>query len=455
MLDKKEVDVVVIGAGITGLTVAFQLIRKGLTVVVIEKQDRVGGQINSIRESGFIFESGPNTGVVSHPEVTELFQALYPDCKMDVAREEAKIRLIWKKGKFHALPAGLVAAVTTPLFSFSDKIRILFEPFRKKGTNPDESVGSLARRRLGKSFVDYAVDPFLSGVYAGDPERLITRFALPKLYNLEQNYGSFIRGAIKKASEPKSERDKLATKQVFSAEGGFDNLPASLTKAIGSENIKLSVSDIQLSQASDGWNVVLPSTNEAYHSRYIVSTIGAYALPSIFPFIEKEQMDPISSLHYAPIVQVGVGFNNIGKYGVNAFGGLVPSCEKQKILGILFPSAFFSNRSPQDGATLSFFIGGRRYPEYVNKPDNEIEALITHGLHNMLYIPTHIKPDIIKIFRHEYAIPQYEADSEQRLKSISQIEQQYPGLILAGNIRDGIGMADRIKQGCRIASSLI
>lgn len=216
-MDKNiNVDVVVIGAGVTGLTTAFLLIKKGLKVLLLEKNSRVGGQMETIREDGFVFETGPNTGVVSNAEVVELFQMLQSRCSLEVARKEAKVRLIWKDGAFHALPSGLSSAVTTPLFTWNDKIRILFEPFRKKGNNPFESIGDLTRRRLGKSFLDYAIDPFISGIYAGDPGKLVTRFALPKLYNLEQNYGSFIRGAIKKGSEPKSERDKLATKEVFS-----------------------------------------------------------------------------------------------------------------------------------------------------------------------------------------------------------------------------------------------
>lgn len=206
-------DILIIGAGLTGLTTAFHLTRAGKQVHILERADRVGGQIHTFHENGFVFESGPNTGVVSYPEVAELFAALSPACQLETAHDEAKRRLIWKGDSFRELPSGLLSAVTTPLFSFSDKFRILGEPFRAKGTNPDESVGELAARRLGKSFLDYAVDPFLSGVYAGDPLTLVTRYALPKLYNLEQQYGGFIRGTIAKARLPKTDRDRLATKK--------------------------------------------------------------------------------------------------------------------------------------------------------------------------------------------------------------------------------------------------
>ncbi len=451
MEKSKQVDAVIIGAGITGLTTAFLLLKKGLSVLLLEKSARVGGQMESIHEDGFVFESGPNTGVVSNTEVVELFQLLGDRCSIEIARKEAKVRLIWKDGKFHPLPCGLSSSIATPLFTWNDKIRILFEPFRKKGNDPFESVGSLARRRLGKSFVDYAVDPFISGIYAGDPNKLVTRFALPKLYNLEQNYGSFIRGAMKKASEPKSERDKLATKEVFSVKGGFGSLSKALANEISTENIRLSVSDIQAKPVDNGWNVFLPETNEQISSKYLVSTVAAYSLPSLFNFIPEAEITPVSSLHYAPVIQVGVGVEQANDCVPNAFGGLVPSCEKQKMLGILFPSSCFANRSPEGGGTLSFFIGGSKHPEYLTYTDERLQTLVKESLHKMLGFPADYSPSKIKIFRHEKAIPQYEADSEQRLACIEKLQKKYPGLILAGGIRDGIGMADRIKQATKIA----
>ena len=175
-------DIVVIGAGLTGLATAFNLKRKGRDVLVLEKKDRIGGQIRTYTEDGFTFESGPNTGVVSFPEVAEMFRNLEGRCQMEVARESSKRRLIWKDDRFHALPSGLIQAISTPLFTLKDKFRILGEPWRKKGDDPNESVGALACRRLGRSFFEYAVDPFVSGAYAGDPMKLTTRFALPKLY---------------------------------------------------------------------------------------------------------------------------------------------------------------------------------------------------------------------------------------------------------------------------------
>lgn len=455
-METQQTDILVIGAGLTGLTVAFHLTRNGRKVHLLECNDRVGGQIHTLRENGFVFESGPNTGVVSYPEVAELFSALSPACCLETAHDEAKRRLIWKGNSFRDLPSGLLSAITTPLFTLTDKFRILGEPFRAKGTNPDESVGELAARRLGQSFLRYAVDPFLSGVYAGDPMKLVTRYALPKLYNLEQEYGGFIKGTLAKARLPKTERDRLATKKVFSATGGLDRLTDALAQAIGMNQITLSASGITLRPSGSGWQAdyTTASGQQSLLAGQVITTTGAYSLPELLPFIDKDDMDKISNLHYAPVVQASVGIRNTGRLNFNAFGGLVPSCEKKEVLGILFPSACFDGRAPEGGALFSFFIGGVKHAALTRLPDAELEELILRQFHTMLKFPAGVEPDMIRIFRHPQAIPQYELSSGERFRTIEKLEKRYPGLTLAGNIKGGIGMADRIRQATGIANSV-
>ncbi len=218
-----ERDVVIIGGGLTGLTSALQLKKRGLTVAILEKCDRTGGQIASHNEDGFLFESGPNTGSGASEEVMELYDSLSGRCEIEFARKEAENRWIWKKERFYPLPSGLTSGITTPLVTLGDKLRILGEPFRHKGSDPDETVAAMTVRRLGRSFLDYAVDPFLSGIYAGDPHTLVTRHALPKLYNLEQQYGSFIGGSIQKAKETRKQPASKIRKGIFSTYGVWNN----------------------------------------------------------------------------------------------------------------------------------------------------------------------------------------------------------------------------------------
>ena len=165
-------------------------------------------------------------------------------------------------------------------------------------------------------------------------------------------------------------------------------------------------------------------------------------------------MDKISNLYYAPVVQVSVGFKDTDKLQFQAFGGLVPSCEQKKVLGILYPSACFKGRAPEKGALFSFFIGGANHYELTQLNDEELEKLVYQELHTMLKFPKDKKPDMIRIFRHNHAIPQYELNSGERFQAIESIENQYKGLVLAGNIKGGIGMADRIRQATTLANQL-
>lgn len=458
-------DVLVIGAGITGLTTALYLQRAGLHVAIIEKASRVGGQIETKHTDGFVCECGPNTGVLSYPEIQELLQDI--ELEPQIASEANKVRQVWKKNRFYPLPSSLYQAVTTPLFTWGDKLRILAEPWRTPGTNPDESVADLVCRRMGRSFLDYAVDPFISGIYAGDVHKLITRYALPKLYALEANYGSFVRGAIAKKKEVKTERDKLATKEVFSVRGGLQSLTDRLSECIGQEHIYLGVDETIVKPIAHGqggvdWEITGTQAGEqqVWHAKQVVSTVGAYALPALLPFVSQAKMNLVNNVRYAPVTLVSVALSRLDKTkhssfikALKAFGSLVPSHAQRPILGILYPSSCFDDRCPNqnDTALLSFFIGGIRYPNVADWSKDKVEEVVREGLYNMLHMPCEVKYSIKNIAPHKHAIPQYEITSVERFQAIQEVEQAYTGLTIAGNLRDGIGLGDRIRQGRQIA----
>lgn len=451
-----EKDIVIIGAGLTGLTLAFYLKKQGKNVLIIEKSGKTGGVIQTVNEDGFVYETGPNTGVVGNPEVAELFEDLDGLCTFEAADARAKRRLIWKKGKWHALPSGFVSAVTTPLFTLKDKFKVLGEPFRKKGENPEENLADLVKRRLGESFLNYAIDPFISGIYAGDPKYLIPKYALPKLYALEQNYGSFIKGSIQKAKEKKGNPHlQKATKEVFSAKGGLSNLIAALTEKVGLENILLSVLNTTVTPAINNFEINTEINGEPvqFHAKKVVTTSGGNELPELLPFLTEKEKQPFKELKYASVVQAIIGFKTWKGISINAFGGLVPTFEKKNILGALFTSSFFTGRAPENGALISVFTGGTKRPDIFELNDEKLKSVISGDIVEMLGLPG-FNPDLFKIYRYKFAIPQYGLSSAQRFETINQIQQKYAGLILAGNIRDGIGMADRIKQACSIAEEL-
>lgn len=456
MAESLKTEVVIVGAGLTGLTMAFYLKKAGIDFRIIEKTGKTGGVIQTINEKGFVYETGPNTGVVSHPEMAELFEDMAGKCTLETADPNAKRRLILKYNRWHALPSGLWSAITTPLFTWYDKFRILGEPFRAKGTDPNEKLAELVKRRMGKSYLDYAVDPFISGIYAGDPNYLVTRFALPKLYQLEQEYGSFIKGAIKKAKLPKDERTKKASREVFSAKGGLNKLIDALTESIGTENIILNAQETLAKPTEGGFLVQVTTDHQliSLEASKLVTTTGSYALSGLLPFLNEEEIAPFNELKYAAVVQVLLGFTQWKGMSLKAFGGLIPRKENKKSLGALFTSSFFEGRAPKDGALISVFMGGTKRPDIVTMSDAQIQDLLEDELPELLGIDE-LTPDVMRICRYPKAIPQYGESTNQRYEMIDRLQKKYQGLFLAGNIRDGIGMADRVKQGRTIAEELI
>ena len=453
-MNKVKTEITIIGAGLTGLTMAWYLKRAGKKVVLLEKSNKTGGVIDTVNENGFVFEKGPNTGVVATPEVVELFDDLAGKVEMELPNVIGKKRWIWKNGKWQILPQGF-RGITTPLFTVKDKIRIFGEPFRKVGTNPDETLSEMVVRRLGQSFLEYAVDPFISGIYAGDPDRLVTRFALPKLYNLEQTYGSFIKGAHKKHKEPKSYLEKRVSREVFSVKGGFSNLINVLSQEVGNENMIFNISNLQVNKRDDDFvsTFIFDGREVEVLSQKVISTCSGMEVKKIFPLVRSDLMDKASNAVYAKVIQVTVGYRLWDGINIDAFGGLIPSVEKREMLGVLFLSSLFQSRAPDNGALLSVFLGGIKRPDIFDKPDDEIERLVRIEIEETL--GSRKNPDLFKIFRYEHAIPQYEKSTGERLAAVEQIQNLYPGLIIAGNLRDGIGMADRIKQGKQIATQII
>lgn len=449
-------DVVVIGAGLTGLTTAYYLKRKKKYFVVLEKENRIGGVINTKIENNFLFEEGPNTGVIGNTTVVELFEELSEKCKLELAGSNVKKRFILKNGKWEYLPLGLIDAIKTPLFTIKDKFRILGEPFRPAGKNPHENLTSFVKRRLGESFLNYVIDPFIIGVYAGDPNYLIPKYALPKLYNLEQKYGSLIGGSVRKAFDKKTEIEKKVNKKVFSFKGGLSSLTNALYKSAGFENFILCSKNITVNPVEDGYIVNYTNQNNeefTIKTKNIISTIGTYALESTLPFIEKSEIQKINSLLYTKVIELSIGFNRWEGRELNGFGGLIPSIEKRDLLGILYMSSLFKNRIPDNGALFSIFIGGVRRQDLIGLSDNEITQIVEKECCELLNIKK-FNPDLYKIIRHDKAIPQYGIESGERFETIIKLEKKYKGLYIGGNLKGGIGMADRMKQGKELALTI-
>ncbi|MDO8549599.1 MAG: protoporphyrinogen oxidase, partial [Ignavibacteria bacterium] len=227
--------IVIIGAGISGLTTAYLLNKLGYDVTILEKKKAPGGSIETVVENGFLFDKGPNSALETHPLIGQLIEELDLSEQLVYASKEANKRYILKNNLLHALPMSPPAFFKTKLFSPAAKLRLMAEPFMGKSKDGYyQSISEFVKRRLGKEFLDYAINPFVAGVYAGNPDELSVKSAFPKLYELEEKYGGLIVGAIRSIKERKKRAEKSKQNaKMLSFKDGMQVLPKAISKHLG------------------------------------------------------------------------------------------------------------------------------------------------------------------------------------------------------------------------------
>ncbi len=449
-------DAVIIGAGIAGLTVAHRLNRAGNRALVLEASEHAGGAIRTCRDGDFLVECGPNTVLDTHPEVGTLIEEAGLGEERIAASKTAKKRFVVRGGKPVPMPMNPPALIRTSLFSTRAKLRLAAEPFiRRADPAREESVAEFVRRRLGREFLDYAIDPFVSGVYAGRPEGLSVRHAFPRLEKIEQQYGSLIVGQIRGARERKRRAEKPRTSaEMFTFRDGLDRLPDALASRLG-DAVRTGCPVTGFSRHGSGWNVEY--TDAAGFSRTARSGSVVYCgglnktdlLDSLGP-----ETKFLKSVHYPPLCVAALGFRreDVG-HPLDGFGLLVPSIEKMNILGALFSSTLFEGRAPDGHVLLTAFVGGSRQPELAVGDDASVIRTAVNDLKRLLEIKG--RSVFSHVTRWPSAIPQYNVGYGDVKEALSSLEKRHPGLYFAGNFRSGISVPDTIRFSSELSGSIV
>jgi oxygen-dependent protoporphyrinogen oxidase len=441
--------VAIAGAGITGLTAAFALQQRGIPVVLYEASTRAGGMIDTSLRGGFMAELGPNTIMTNSAAVPELVRNLGLESRRMLPSATATTRYIVRKGRPVRVPTSLSTALGTPLLSLPAKVRVLAEPFIGRSANPDESLASFVRRRLGGEFLDYLIDPFVAGVYAGDPERLSIVHALPKMAALEQRWGSLMTGAIRGAKERRERNAPIANEpRMFSFDRGLRVLTDTLSERVGSA-IRLDCPVRGIERVEDGWRVNSPAGAEV-HSALLLSS-PAYRLGALET--DEDLAAPLKSfrqVYYPPIARLAFGFRRSQiAHPLDGFGALVPSKERMNILGVLFSSSMFENRAPEGHVLLTAFSGGARDAHLMNQDAGQIEQRALDDLRTMLGITGGPVFSDVVMLRH--SIPQYNVGYGAVKELIARLEARHSGLFFCGNFCQGISVSDCIAAGTAAA----
>jgi len=424
--------VAIVGGGISGLTTAFLLIRKGLDVTVFEASETVGGNVQTIARDGYTIEQGPNS-LIRSPRLIELIKLLGIQVKVLPANPAAKKRYILSDGKLEAMgPKSFVNGY----FSLKTIFGLVREPFVRSQSPEHESVADFVSRRISPEFLDKAIDPFVSGVYAGDPADLSMRSAFPKLYEMERDHGSLIRATLARKKD-KSDPDFPRT---FSFRGGLRTWIDALAAAIGN-GIKTLTPISSIEGSDDGKFLV---NGEEFDS--VVIATPAFVASDPIQDRDAELARTLSEVNYPQLAVVILGFES-GKIkgNLDGFGFLIASKENRPILGTLFHSAVFPERAPDGHQLLVTFVGGVRSGNTLDaRSDDELKAMVIEQLDDILGVDG--TPDFVHITRWKKAIPQYRVGYEDVTQACSEFEINNSGLYFCSNFYRGISMGDCVKN---------
>jgi oxygen-dependent protoporphyrinogen oxidase len=453
----KSNKVIIIGAGISGLTTAYLLHKDGFDVTVLEKNDKVGGSIETMTEDGFLFDRGPNSGLETTPIISQLVEELKLKEELVYANKEGNTRYILRNNRLHALPMSPPAFLKSKLFSGRAKLRLFAEPLIGKSQDGYyQSVAEFVKRRLGQEFLDYAINPFVAGVFAGVPEDLSVKSAFPKLYALEEEYGGLIMGRIKGVRKMKKRKEKSKhLAKMFSFKNGMKVLPEAIANHLG-KRVKLSANVVSIKKTGDGEYGIAYKEGEqnlTLLTDIVLLTIPAYSAAELLGHIDSDLRHHLRSVYYPPVLVLYLAYNkaDIGQ-SLDGFGFLIPSKENKSFLGAIWSSVIFPNRASENTASFTLFIGGSRSPGFVNENEDTVINNAKTEFEELMKITGQAIYSKKRFWPK--AIPQYTLGYVEHENYFDHFEIDNKGIFLGGNYRGGISVGDCIQNAEKVVAKI-
>jgi protoporphyrinogen/coproporphyrinogen III oxidase len=443
------IQVAIVGAGISGLSCAHRLRQLGLSVVVLESQSHSGGVVGTIERNGFRIETGPQSFLGTKP-ILELTRELGIENEILQANPSAP-RFVYKRGRLHAVPMSPPAVLTSSLLSFASRLRIISEPLRRTAPpQSDESVAAFVRRKFGHEILEYLVAPFVSGVYAGDPEILSLKSAFPSLDEWERQHGSVIRGAMNARKSTPGPRPGLCTFR-----GGMKTLMESLNRSVDIEFVPgARVEAIEKSAAGAGFTVRFTrgERHEVLSVPAVVVAAPAYISGHMLSDLSPNLAKILEGIAYAPVAVVTLAYKRLQvTNSLIGFGVLFPRKEGFRTLGTVWNSSLFPECAPADSVLLTSFVGGATDSEIVKEDDAKISAIVEKEISGILNIGG--APVEKQIWRHEKGLPQYNLGHSYTLENAKEELKKFPGLFMIGNYWIGPSIGNCVEASNIAAAS--
>ena len=437
-----DVDVLVVGGGISGLAGAWWLARQDLSVAVWERAKRPGGKIRSCTRDGYTTESAAALIMNFRPEVNQML-AETGLAAGKILRGPCANRYLVRDGRLLPLPMKLAGMFGSPLWSRRARLRMTLEPFIPRSRRDQESVAEFTRRRLGQDMLEQAMEPYLAGPLASDPELAEARSVLPRLTALEQRFGSLTLGVL---AHKLLRRRSACSSEAFSFAGGTYQLLESIL-ATSDISFQAGCEVTALEPTNSGWRVSARRAGGecSLHARQLVLSVPAHAAASLLAPLDRELGDLLAGIEYAPlsVVHLGVDRASVG-HPLDGTGFLVPRSQRESrvLTGNLWMSALFPTHAPNGKALLTSYLGGARTPHAADWDDERSVSKVLSVLEPLLGLRG--APEMVRINRHRRALPLYHGAYQDRMQAIDACLARLPGLSLAANYRGGVSIRDRI-----------
>jgi len=462
------VDTLIVGAGISGLSLAHTLQKQAKTapplkILVAESQGRVGGNITTQTDGGFLWEEGPNSFAPT-PELMKL--AVDVGLKQELIFADRKLpRYVYWQGKLQPVPMTPQAIIQSQLLSFPGKLRALVGALGFVGPamgsqlsqqGGEETVSQFFRRHLGTEVMQRLVEPFVSGVYAGDPQQLSAAAAFGRVTQMADVGGGLVAGALLSARKrPKKlpvDPNIPQTKpgELGSFKQGLKALPEAIAAQLG-DRLKLNWHLTRLQRTERQTYIAefaTPDGQQQVEARTVVLTTPAYITAELLAPLQPEVSSALQAVTYPTVACVVLAYPLSDVKGkLVGFGNLIPRGQGIRTLGTIWTSSLFPDRAPAGWQTLSNFIGGATDSDIANLDPEQIVGEVHRDLSRILLKPLVAPPKVLAVNLWKRAIPQYNLGHLQRLQQVENGLKSLPGVYLCSNYVGGVALGDCVRWG--------
>jgi oxygen-dependent protoporphyrinogen oxidase len=469
--------IAIIGGGIAGLAAAYELEKArsaGAPVdyTLFEERPQLGGSLASEIVQGAVLERGPDSFLTEKPAAAELCRELGLGGELLPSNDAARKTFIVVRNRLVALPDGLMFLVPTkliptaltPLFSLRTKIRMGMELLHPpRPCVDDESVAALVKRHFGQEAVDRLADPLLSGIYGGDATQLSAQTVLPRMVEMERQYGSLTRGMLaahrkmRAAAKNLSKTPNRGAAAIFTAlRGGMQQLVDALVARLNPASIKTAIPVRAIAKSASGWTIDAGGAREDYDA--LIMAAPAWVAGALLEQVDAPLGADLSAIPYSSSITINLIYDEarIGQLP-EGFGFLVPAVEGRSMLACTFVHRKFLGRTPPGKAVFRAFLGGMNNEALLSEPDEALVAIVRREMSEILgakIFSANVAPEHTQVSRWGRAMAQYSVGHRERMQRINARVAAIPSLRLAGNAYDGIGVSDCIRLGRKAVREL-